>query len=233
MNKVSIILPCYNPPANWVSIVAESYAKITSRCNDLVFKLVVVNDGSSVLSEDVKTLERLIPEALFLSYEINHGKGYALRYGVKHAPESDYYILTDIDFPFEDSSTQALIEQLTREQFDVLLGHRNQENYYDKVPFVRRNMSKMFRFFIKRIAGNNITDTQCGLKGFSKKAKPYFIRTTINRYLFDLEFIVSFKNDNELKIGVLPVVLKEGIIFRKMGFKILIREFFNLIKILV
>ncbi len=222
MNSITLILPCYNPPVNWVETIISSYSTLAKECPNLKFKLVIVNDGSKVSLEAIECLKDTIPNLLFYSYETNQGKGYALRYGVTHAPESDYYILTDIDFPFELDSTKLLILKLVGEEYDVLLGHRNQTNYYDKVPFIRRLISKLFRILVKQIAGRGITDTQCGLKGFSKQAKPYFLKTTINRYLFDLEFIMLFKNDKILKVGTFPVVLKEGIIFRKMGLKIVL-----------
>ena len=78
-----------------------------------------------------------------------------------------------------------------------------------------------------------ITDTQCGLKGFKSEVKPVFLATTINRYLFDLEFIRNAYNIGNYQICAIPITLNPGVHFRPMNYKVLLPEMFNFIKILL
>jgi hypothetical protein len=77
-----------------------------------------------------------------------------------------------------------------------------------------------------------VDDTQAGLKGFTKKVKPVFLATTINRYLFDLEFIYLLSSKkNNFKIEGIPITLRPGITFSHMNKKILLQEARNFLKI--
>ncbi|MBK7037383.1 MAG: hypothetical protein IPH42_13850 [Bacteroidetes bacterium] len=76
-----------------------------------------------------------------------------------------------------------------------------------------------------------ISDTQCGLKGFNKKGKDIFLKTTINRYLFDLEFIFLVSRQKEVSMVPVEIELKENIQFSSMRTGILLSEGFNFLKI--
>ena len=58
------------------------------------FSVVIVNDGSKEKFNEV--FSKLPQEVHYLSYEKNHGKGYALKYGLKYIKEkfSDCIIVT-------------------------------------------------------------------------------------------------------------------------------------------
>ena len=76
-----------------------------------------------------------------------------------------------------------------------------------------------------------VNDTQAGLKGFRREVKPLFLMTTINRYLFDLEFIYLLSKQKELKVEGHPITLRPGITFSKMNRKILFQEARNFMNI--
>ena len=93
-------------------------------------------------------------------------------------------------------------------------------------------VSKILQRFIKILFPSlPVSDTQCGLKGMNEKGKNIFLQTKINRYLFDLEFIL-YSSKNHLKIRAIPVELREGIVFGRMNYKILLHESKNLWNIL-
>lgn len=78
-----------------------------------------------------------------------------------------------------------------------------------------------------------VTDTQCGLKGFNALGKVAFLQTTINRYLFDFEFIYRICHQQNLQFRTVDVQLKENVQFSKMRVKILLQESFNLMRVLM
>ena len=77
-----------------------------------------------------------------------------------------------------------------------------------------------------------ISDTQCGLKGFKSNAKPLFLSTRINRYLFDFEWIYRVSKNQQLLLKTVTVELNEGVVFRRMPLGVLGAELVNLLKIL-
>jgi hypothetical protein len=78
-----------------------------------------------------------------------------------------------------------------------------------------------------------ITDTQCGIKGFNKLGRAVFLQTTIDRYLFDLEFIFLASQKKELRLKPVEVHLKPNILFRAMDYRILLTEGKNFFKVLL
>ena len=229
--SLDIILPCYNPHKNWTLEVINSYNEIKSNAKDTEVNVIIINDGSNnnhFNEQIISELKTRIPNIQIINYSVNQGKGYALREGVRLS-KSDYIILTDIDFPYESESLNKIYIEL-KKGADVVLGNRD-ENYYKKVPIVRTLISKTLKGFIKFFLKLPTTDTQCGLKGFNKKTKYLFTSTKINRFLFDLEFVKYCSVEKGLKIKLQSVNLKEGVVFSKMNYKILLSEGINFLKI--
>jgi hypothetical protein len=59
-----------------------------------------------------------------------------------------------------------------------------------------------------------------------------FLQTTINRYLFDLEFIRNCYKGKTLRVKPVPVALNENVHFRKMDYRILLPEMLNFVKLI-
>lgn len=228
--KLAIILPCYNPPTGWERIVVAGYREIERRLGKPL-SLYVVNDGSpNELSDAVRYIQNSIEHFTYIDCENNRGKGAALRTGISKA-DAEYFIYTDIDFPYTIDSMWSVFERLERGD-DVVAGVKD-EAYYKQTPRLRRWISKVLRFAIKNVLGLRISDTQCGLKGFNHKGRDQFLSTKIDRYLFDLEFIyLASKARRNLKVTSVPVQLRPGIVFRSMNPKILWQESKNFGKIL-
>ncbi len=196
------------------------------------FELIIVNDGSwrNFDEQEVKLFFSKFPAIKIISYSQNGGKGYALREGVKQA-QGDLIIYTDIDFPYTHASFRKIYNSLRDENVDVVIGVRGEE-YYTHLSRSRVRISKLLRWFIKKFLRIPTEDTQCGLKGMNQKGKEVFLQTTIDRYLFDLEFIF-FSARQKLTIKTIEVELKPEIQLSKMNWKILLQEFGNFLKIFV
>ena len=93
--------------------------------------------------------------------------------------------------------------------------------------------SRLLRNFNAKLLRLKVDDTQAGLKGFRKNIKDIFLSTTIDRYLFDLEFIYLISAKKEIKVVGYPIALRPGITFSKMNRKILFQEARNFLKIWV
>jgi glycosyltransferase involved in cell wall biosynthesis len=195
-------------------------------------ELVVVLDGEneSISNDALQYLQEHIPGMKLVRYIENRGKGYALRQGVAQAT-GDIIMYTDIDFPYTPDSMLALYRHLNNNEADVAIGVKN-ESYYTHVPFLRRIISRFLRALIMLCLSMPITDTQCGLKGFKKSVAPLFLQTTIDRYLFDLEFVRNCFKSKQYRVNAIPIALNENIRFREMDYRILLPEMLNFVKLL-
>jgi glycosyltransferase involved in cell wall biosynthesis len=195
----------------------------------------VVDDGSQNASEIDTSIFSLREAGLtvaLIRYEPNRGKGHALRKGIAGSKAS-YFLYTDIDFPFTNESVSRILSALQLGEFDVIAGFRSAGYYAHKMSAFRRLLSKAFRFFIRRVMRFPVSDTQCGLKAFNEKGRELFLKTTINRYLFDFEFIFLTTKSKAVRAGSMEVELKQDVVFRKMKLNILIHESLNLFRILL
>ncbi len=227
--KISLVLPCYNPPENWAEVVVDSVASIEAKGLFSV-ELIVVNDGSTerVTDESIAFLKAKISNINVIDYEVNRGKGYALRKGVAVAKQ-DLIIYTDIDFPYTEESFMKVYEGLAQGN-DVVPGHRGAA-YYTNTPFIRKLISKSLRWTLKTFLRLPTDDSQCGIKGFNQVGAKVFLDTQIDRFLFDLEFI-KLASKRKVKFQKAEVTLKPNVVFSKVNFKILARESLNFFKVL-
>ncbi len=228
---LDIVLPCYNPLPDWAETVVNSMSAIQTQLPNTNIRLYIVNDGSTkpIQQKDIDYIQRNIQNFTYLDYSKNRGKGHALREGIRHC-KGDYSIYTDIDFPYTTDSLVKIFQQLCQQDVEVVIGVRD-EHYYKNVPPARKRISKVFRFLLKFFFRLPVSDTQCGLKGFKAEARSIFLSTTINRYLFDLEFLHLAARKFSNKIVPIQVELKPGIVFSKMHINTLAREGWGFIKI--
>ncbi|GAB3299542.1 hypothetical protein GCM10027348_23860 [Hymenobacter tenuis] len=193
----------------------------------------MVNDGAEhqVSAADVDLLHHALPNRFtYLAYTVNQGKGHALRTGVAQAREP-YCVFTDIDFPYQEHSVGALCQLLFSSGADIVVGVRN-EAYYAQVPPARRRVSQILRQLTKHVLRLPVDDTQCGLKGFNEAGRQLFLRTTTQRYLFDLEMLFLAARDTRLRVLPLAVELKPNIVFSRLNTRILLTESLNFVRIL-
>lgn len=227
-NPVSIVLPCFNPPVGWELIVISNFIKLSESIS--IKELIIVNDGSN-RNFDIYAVEKIFAQfpVKIISYKENRGKGYALREGVKQA-SANFIIYTDIDFPYTIESFLDVYSSLKGYIADLAVGVRS-ESYYKHLPITRVRISKFLRNITAKFIQIPVNDTQCGLKGFNESGKAIFSKTTIDRFLFDLEFIF-LASRQKLRIKAVQVELRQDVQLSRMPMKTLMQEFGNFLKIL-
>jgi hypothetical protein len=141
-------------------------------------------------------------------------------------------MVTDVDLPYTTESMISIYNELKTGTCDIAAGNRNKD-YYNQVHGFRRNLSLMLRYFIRKRLRLFADDTQCGLKGFNETGKQLFLQTKINRYLYDLEFMVKACNSKTIRLKSVPVIVRNGIVLGSMPFKILLQETGNFLRVLL
>lgn len=209
----------------------QSYREICKALPYIKIQLILVNDGSvhTIETAVIEKINESVPLFQFINYPVNKGKGFALREGMKHAT-AEVVIYTDIDFPYTTESFLQIFDALYKNTCDIAAGIKD-KTYYRHTPVVRKFISKLLRFFSGVFLKLKITDTQCGLKGMNENAKAVFLQSSINRYLFDLEFIFLASRRKDLKLLPVEVQLRQKVEFSAIPYSILFTEAGNFIKI--
>lgn len=228
---LDIIQPCYNPLPDWEQSVCEHFAEVQKLLPGIRINLIIVNDGSAknISTERIAFLKSKIADLEFIDYAPNKGKGHALRTGVA-ASKGHLQIYTDIDFPFELIHIRQIYEILKNEDADIVSGTRS-SNYYATLSPLRLLASKMSQLLNRIFLKLPFNDTQSGIKGFNRKGRMIFMRTTIDRYLADTEFLALAAKTGKLRILPLEVSLRSEVILSKMSFKTFLHELKNFIKV--
>ncbi len=197
VTEVSVIVPVYNQEENIgrnLKILKESLEKEFSD-----FEIIAVNDGSSDKSFEILKRTNFV-RTVFCPE--NKGKGYAVRRGVMLA-RGEYIFFTDADLSYSPENIIKGINVIKTEKSDGVCGIRAYKN--SEYPFFRRFSSSVFSFFAKSILKLNISDSQCGFKGFEKNAaRNVFARLQTFRFGFDAELLFEAKKEG-LKLSALPV----------------------------
>lgn len=229
---IDIVLPCYNPTADWIEVIQAQFDRLKAKCPNHNFNLIVANDGSHLNFNDeyVAKLYQAIPGVVVINNVMNMGKGAALRSGVA-AAHSPLILYTDIDFPYTTQSICYLITELETGSYDILLARRNQ-SYHSELSLMRRLLSWGSRTLNQKVLGMRYADAQGGLKGFNRVGRELFLQTTIERFLFDTEFIYMASQRTDITMNQITADLRENIILPAMGMGVVRREFMNFLKIL-
>lgn len=186
---LSLILPAYNEGERIAPSLAEVADYFTGA--GIEHEIIVVSDGST--DGTVALIERLRqdqPRLRLVSYDVNRGKGYAIRAGVA-AARGEYVMFTDADLSIPIAITADFLAAL-RGGYDVAIASRWHPASSNAVPppLPRRVMGGVFRWWVRRLVTSDVRDTQCGCKAYrAEVARQLFAVQRIDRFSFDAEVI--------------------------------------------
>lgn len=121
MNKLSLVIPCYNEELTLAGIVGEV---LKLRSPKLALELVIVDDCSKDSSRAVaEALAAKHPEVKLCLHEKNRGKGAALRTGFL-AATGDYVGIQNADMEYDPRDYLKMLRPLDEGRADVVFGSR-------------------------------------------------------------------------------------------------------------
>ncbi len=225
IESISIIYPFYNEEKR-INKTLQDIKNFNLSSKHLKKEFLLVNDGSTDKTVDIiSSYIKKNNNIKLVNYNINRGKGFALKKGVEKA-KYDWILTTDSD---SSVSCFQLLEWINKKLINhknhIYFGSRNLINSKVKKKRYRKFIGIIFTFIILIIFKIKLKDTQCGFKLYrSIYAKKIFRKIITNGYMHDIEICLISKKLN-LMITELPVkwVHKDNskISFFKDVFKIL------------
>jgi glycosyltransferase involved in cell wall biosynthesis len=227
--KLNIIIPLYNPHEGWENQFTDALSELEKVLEKTEFTVILVNDGSTIFINNIEGIMKRFKYLKYYSYPVNKGKGFAIRYGVGIS-DADFYIYTDMDFPFGFQSIAQTYQILNSSNTNIVVGTRDL-SYFGMLPLNRRIYSFILKELNYLVTGFKIKDTQAGLKGLDNKAKKVLAATRTNTFLFELEFLKQSINQG-LKYKLININCRPGLHFTNFRVRILLKETISFLKIL-
>lgn len=161
--EVLVVIPAFNEEKTIINVISE----IKKHSKKYRTRIVVVNDGSTD-----KTAKIVIQEGVIvLNHIINRGLGAAITTGLEYAKDKspDITVTLDADGQHDPSNIPQLVEPIIKQKADVTIGSRMLKGS-GKMPFDRLIINKIANFTTYLLTGVYSSDSQSGLRAFSKKA---------------------------------------------------------------
>lgn len=189
MNKISIIVPCYNEE----DVLELFYNKITevSENIDAEFEYIFVDDGSKdktlqILKEHSKKDDRV----RFISFSRNFGKESAMYAGLKEST-GDYVAIMDADLQDPPDLLKEMYETLLTKEYDCVATKRKTRK---GEPILRSFFSRMFYKIINKMTSTEIVNGARDYRLMSRKMVDSILEVTeYNRFSKGIFSWVGFK----------------------------------------
>ncbi len=209
---LSVIIPAYNEEKRLPKTLEEINKYLIQQIYD--YEILVVDNGSAdKTAEIVKDLENRIKGLKLIEGLASRGKGFAVKKGMLEA-KGDFRIFTDADNSTSVDQAERMWPEFEK-GYDVVIGSRDIKGAVldPPQPWIRKIfLGEGFKFYRKIIIGLwGVEDTQCGFKGFTKKAaEDIFPKLRILNFAFDPEILVIAKKMG-YKIKEIPIYWKNDL----------------------
>ncbi len=187
--KYIALIPAYEPTNKLIEITKELKANN--------FLIIIVNDGSNDTYKDI--FNKCRKYATILEYKDNHGKGYALKTGLKYIQDNykDSVIVTmDCDGQHTIKDALKLCNYTLNLDNTILLGKRIRTK---DTPIRSKIGNSITRFVFKTINGLDIYDTQTGLRAFKPSVIPFLLNIKGDRFDYEMNVLLE-ANKNKIKL---------------------------------
>ena len=157
MEKISVVVPCYNEEAALPHFLREirRVADEMARTYPVCFELLFVNDGSrDGTLELLRQSAREDPRVHYISFSRNFGKESALYAGLQHAT-GDYVATMDADMQDPPALLPEMYEALQSGEYDSVATRRVDRK---GEPPIRSFFARCFYKLINRISDTDIVD---------------------------------------------------------------------------
>src|SRR3990172_5680637 len=165
--QVIIIIPAFNEEGNIPSLIEVIRSKVSG------VDILIIDDGSADRTARVAEKDGVLVARL----PFNMGYGAALQTGFKYALMSRYrYVVQmDADGQHDPGSIKTLLDEVKKEDADVVIGSRflSGEGGY-KAPWARRMGMQLFGKIASMIIGQPVSDPTSGFQALNRDALRFY-----------------------------------------------------------
>ncbi|OGO18151.1 MAG: hypothetical protein A2Z15_02410 [Chloroflexi bacterium RBG_16_50_11] len=158
MPKIIACMPAFNEAKYIGSVVLQT--------RQYVDEVIVVDDGSADNTVEIAELAG----ARVVRHAKNSGYGAAIQsiFAEARKIDPDVLVILDADAQHSPQDIPSVIKPILDDGCDFVIGSRHEQS--EKIPFYRRFGQKVILRSVKTLSEDNLTDTECGFRAFSRKA---------------------------------------------------------------
>ncbi|WP_373712731.1 glycosyltransferase family 2 protein [Streptococcus sp.] len=179
MEKLSVVVPCYNEEETIRLFLAESQLVESKMKQEVIFDYIFVNDGSTDATLEVlRQVSKEFDNVHYLSFSRNFGKEAALLAGLE-AADGDFVTVMDVDL---QDPPEMLVDmyQKIKEGFDVV-GTRRSDRKGE--PALRSIFAKLFYKIISSVSDTELLDGTRDFRLMTKQVVENILRLNeVNRF---------------------------------------------------
>lgn len=203
---LSVIVPVYKQEKT----IADDLSTILYNLDRIRYdyEVIAVIDGTGV-DKSYKIAQKIRnPKLKVFGYQHNHGKGYAVRYGMAHT-KGDYIAFIDSGMEIDPNGISIILEHMEWYNADIIVASKRHPASLVNYPLDRRIISFGAQIFARLLLGIKVSDTQAGLKIFKRKVLIKVLpRLLVKNYAFDLEILSVANHLGFTRIYEAPLKLK-------------------------
>lgn len=222
INLISIIVPAFKQEKT----IVKDLSKIKQVLDKLRYasELICVVDGKiDQTFERASKFAKHYPNVKVIGYEINRGKGYAVRFGMAES-RGDVVVFIDAGMDLNPNGLSMLLEHFEWYDSDIVVGSKRHPVSKVDYPWQRRILSIGYQLLVWLLFGLRVRDTQVGMKFFKREVLEKVLpRLLVKHYAFDVEMLavanyLGFKRiheapiDIELRFGGTSTITNKGFI---------------------
>jgi len=154
MDKISLIIPCYNEEQA-LPFLYEELVRVSEKMNAQEFEFIFINDGSRDRTvEVIKSLHAKDKRVRYISFSRNFGKEAAILAGLK-ASKGDYVAMIDADLQDPPMLLEEMYHGIKNEGYDCVATRRDDRK---GEPAVRSFFARQFYQLINKISDTKLVD---------------------------------------------------------------------------
>ena len=184
LERIIVLVPAYKP--------SDALIGFSRELKEQGFKeVVIVDDGSG---EQYAPIFKVLKDMGFrvLGYDLNKGKGYALRVGIQDIIETggeiDGVVTADADGQHLVKDIVRVSNVLVESQDTIVMGSRE---FCGEVPLRSRMGNAITRGVFNFLSGQHIRDTQTGLRGLPAAALTDLLKLPGDRYEYEMNMLLE------------------------------------------
>lgn len=201
---VSLIVPVYRQERSIRRQLQNILAELELLATP--YEIIVVIDGMEDKSFD--EAKKVHSDKLHVvGYKTNHGKGYAVRFGMGKS-HGDVIGFLDAGGDLSELGLSMMLEHYKWYNADIIIGSKRHPVSKVQYPFERKILSWGYQQLVKLLFGLNVRDTQVGMKLYRRKVlEDVLPRLVVKQFAFDIEILAVAYHLGYTRIFESPVEL--------------------------
>lgn len=197
--KIIVMIPSLSPDRSLIEYVQAV-------AHEDFYKIVVINDGSCEEYNEIFSRISQIEKCTVLTHDVNKGKGRALKTGIEYVlkeySDCSGIITVDADGQHKLNDILRVASAIQENDNRLVLGSRdfNAPNVPPRSSFG----NKLTSFVFASMFGQNLMDTQTGLRGIPRKLLPIMLTINGERYEYEMNMLIECRR-KKIEIYEIPI----------------------------